>query len=106
MDKVFKALADANRRKLLDVLFKKNGRTLGELADYLDMSRQAASKHLKILEEADLVVVKWNGREKLHFLNPIPIHEIYSRWVSKYEEHRLLALEDLKLNLTSTKHRR
>jgi DNA-binding transcriptional ArsR family regulator len=101
MDKIFKALADDNRRKLLDRLFKKNGQTLGELCHDLNMSRQAVTKHLVLLEEADLIVIKWQGREKLHYLNPMPIHEIYERWIGKYERHRLDALSDLKKNLKS-----
>lgn len=99
MDKVFKALADASRRKLLDKLFAKNGRTLGELCEYLDMSRQAVTKHLGILEEANLISIKWQGREKLHFLNPVPIHGIYTRWVRKYETPRLDALDSMKTKL-------
>ena len=101
MDKIFKALADDSRRKLLDRLFKKNGQTLGDLCTDLEMSRQAVTKHLALLEEADLIVIKWQGREKLHYLNPMPIHEIYERWIGKYERHRLDALSDLKRNLES-----
>jgi len=81
MDAVFKALADANRRKLLDGLHKSNGQTLSELCEYLDMTRQAVTKHLVLLEEAKLVVTVWRGREKLHYLNPVPLHEISERWV-------------------------
>ena len=99
MDKVFKALADKSRRKLLDKLFGKNGQTLGELCEYLSMSRQAATKHLVILEEANLVSVKWQGREKLHYINPVPIGEIYERWVAKFETPRLAALSQLKKDL-------
>ena len=99
MDKVFKALADKSRRKLLDKLFAKNGQTLGELSEYLSMSRQAVTKHLVILEEANLIVVKWHGREKLHYLNPVPIGEIYERWVAKFETPRLAALSRLKQDL-------
>ena len=96
MDEVFKALADAGRRKLLDELYAKNGRTLGELVEHLAMSRQAVSKHLAILEKANLVVTIWQGREKLHYLNPVPLNEIYERWINKYESRRLAALSDLK----------
>jgi DNA-binding transcriptional ArsR family regulator len=103
MDEVFKALADRSRRKLLDELFKSNGQTLGELCKGLDMSRQAVTKHLRILEEAKLVATIWRGREKLHFLNPVPLHEIYERWIGKYEGHRLQALSDLKKGLEQTK---
>jgi DNA-binding transcriptional ArsR family regulator len=99
MDAVFKALADASRRKLLDQLFKSNGQTLTELCKFLDMSRQAVTKHLVLLEEANLVAVVWRGREKLHYLNPVPIHEISERWIGKYERHRLQALGDLKKGL-------
>jgi DNA-binding transcriptional ArsR family regulator len=99
MDKVFKALADGSRRKLLDQLRSHNGQTLGELCGPLDMSRQAVTKHLKLLEEAHLVVTLWRGREKLHFLNPVPIHEIADRWIDKYERGRLRTLAELKKNL-------
>src|SRR5262249_2538688 len=96
MDKVFKALADPTRRLLLDRLFEKNGQTLGELCAQLDMTRQAVTKHLAVLEEANLVAVTRSGREKRHHLNPVPIHEIASRWVGKFERARLDALADLK----------
>jgi DNA-binding transcriptional ArsR family regulator len=101
MDAVFKALADESRRKLLDRLFKDNGQTLGELCAHLDMTRQAVTKHLRLLEEANLIAVVWRGREKLHYLNPVPLHEIYERWIGKYkgEAHRLQALSDLKQGL-------
>ena len=99
MDKVFKALADPSRRKLLDVLRTDNGQTLGELSEHLDMSRQAATKHLKLLEAANLMVTVWRGREKLHYLNPVPIHEIYERWIGKFERQRLRALYELKEGL-------
>lgn len=99
MDAVFKALADASRRKLLDELFKNNGQTLSELCEHLDMTRQAVTKHLVLLEEADLVATVWRGREKLHYLNPVPLHEISERWIGKYERHRLQALSDLKRGL-------
>jgi DNA-binding transcriptional ArsR family regulator len=99
MDKVFKALADPGRRLLLDRLHSENGQTLGQLCEYLDMSRQAVTKHLAVLEEANLVVVFWRGREKLHYLNPVPIHEIAERWISKFERGRLRALAELKRRL-------
>jgi DNA-binding transcriptional ArsR family regulator len=99
MDKVFKALADPGRRRLLDRLQSNNGQTLGELCRLLDMSRQAVTKHLKLLEEANLVATIWRGREKLHFLNPVPILEIADRWIGKYERGRLRVLADLKRNL-------
>src|ERR1017187_98820 len=86
MDAVFKALADESRRKLLDQLHKSNGRTLGELCAHLDMTRQAVTKHLLLLEAANLVAVVWRGREKLHYLSPVPIHEISERWI-RSEEH-------------------
>ena len=98
-DLLFKALADPNRRKLLDLLHAHDGRTLNELCEHLDMSRQAVTKHLVLLEQANLVAVVWRGREKLHYLNPVPLHEIYERWIGKYEGHRLQALSDLKKNL-------
>ena len=105
MDKVFKALADGSRRKLLDALYKCNGQTLTELCARLDMSRQAVTKHLLLLEEANLIAVIWRGREKLHFLNPVPIYEISERWIGKYERHRLAALGDLKKNLEENKNK-
>jgi DNA-binding transcriptional ArsR family regulator len=95
-DKVFKALADSSRRKLLDRLRKKGGLTLGELCEKHDMSRQAVTKHLALLEAANLVVTKKEGREKLHYLNPVPISEIYSRWIGKFEQERVQALQNLK----------
>ena len=96
MDNVFKALADSTRRKLLDRLKGNNGQTLGELCEHLDMTRQAVSKHLRLLEGANLVVIVWRGREKLHYLNPVPIHQVYDRWIGGYEQRRLSALHDLK----------
>ncbi|NBD27447.1 helix-turn-helix domain-containing protein [Paenibacillus sp. T1] len=99
MDNVFKALADTSRRLLLDQLHLKNGQTLNELCGHLSMSRQAVTKHLTILEEADLVVVSWRGREKLHYLNPVPIDEISRRWIRKYEQHRLDAIHELRRKL-------
>lgn len=99
MDKVFKALADAGRRLLLDRLFADNGQTLGQLCEHLDMSRQAVTKHLVVLEKANLVAVVWRGREKLHYLNPVPIHEIAERWIGKFERGRLQVLAELKKQL-------
>ena len=104
MDAVFKALADESRRKLLDRLHASNGQTLGELCKHLDMTRQAVTKHLLLLEAANLVVVVWRGREKLHYLNPVPIHEIAERWIGKYERHRLQALSDLKKGLEENRN--
>jgi DNA-binding transcriptional ArsR family regulator len=99
MDVVFKALSDPSRRQLLDQLYTHNGQTLGELCEHLAMSRQAVSKHLGVLEAANLVVTLWQGREKLHYLNPAPIQEIYDRWLSKYNRQQLDALSQLKRNL-------
>lgn len=99
MDQVFKALADGSRRELLDRLRADNGQTLNELCTRLDMTRQAVSKHLKILEEANLVATMKQGREKLHYLNPVPIHDIAERWIGKFERHRLQALSELKKGL-------
>jgi len=101
MDAVFKALADASRRELLDRLRDDNGQTLSQLCERLaksgpPMTRQAVSKHLAILEEANLVATVWRGREKLHYLNPVPIHEIGERWIGKFERGRLQALSDMK----------
>lgn len=96
MSDVFKALADKSRRILLDQLYEDNGQSLAQLTQSLDMSRQAVSKHLKILEEANLVSVHWRGREKLHFINPIPLAEIVHRWVGRFEDARLEMLVDLK----------
>ena len=99
MDAVFRALADASRRELLDRLRAENGQTLGQLCARLAMTRQAVSKHLLILEEANLVATVKRGREKLHYLNPVPIHDIGERWISKFERSRLQALSELKKNL-------
>ena len=96
MDAVFKALADASRRELLDRLRAENGQTLGELCKRLNMTRQAVSKHLAILEDANLVAAVKRGREKFHYLNPVPIHEIGERWIGKFERGRLQALSDMK----------
>jgi DNA-binding transcriptional ArsR family regulator len=95
-DAVFRALADGSRRLLLDRLHRKNGQSLADLCEGLEMSRQAVAKHLGILEEANLVAVQWAGREKLHFINPVPINGIAERWIGKFEQPRLRALSDLK----------
>jgi DNA-binding transcriptional ArsR family regulator len=99
MDAVFRALADPVRRQLLDSLQARNGQTLGELCEGRGMSRQAVTKHLGILETANLVATRKQGREKLHFLNPVPIQDIADRWIGKYERGRLRALADLKQDL-------
>lgn len=96
MDAVFKALADASRRQLLDSLSHRGGQSQRELCADLAMTRQAVSKHLAVLEDAGLVATVRRGREKLHYLNPVPIHEIYERWISRYEQGRLEALSNLK----------
>ncbi len=103
-DAVFRALADASRRQLLDRLHKKNGQTLGELCAGVDMTRQAITKHLTILEEANLVSSQRRGREKLHFINPVPINEIAERWIRKFERRRLSALSALKKSLEGESH--
>ncbi|MDB5038815.1 MAG: transcriptional regulator [Bacteriovoracaceae bacterium] len=103
-DKVFKALADVSRRKLLDRLHKKNGLTLNQLCEKHDMSRQAVTKHLILLEAAKLVVTQRRGREKLHYINPVPINEIYMRWIGKFEQERVHALHNLKLALKENDH--
>jgi DNA-binding transcriptional ArsR family regulator len=95
-DLVFKALADPSRRFLLDLLFQRDGRTLTELESELEMTRFGVAKHLKVLEDAGLVVARRSGREKLHFLNPVPIRLIHDRWIDKYTEHHVSALVDLK----------
>ena len=99
IDKVFKALADPGRRRLLDLLHQDNGQTLSALCEGMDMSRQAVTQHLQLLEDANLVAVVWQGREKLHYLNPVPLHDIYARWIEKFERSRLGALRDLKRKL-------
>jgi len=99
IDKVFKALADPGRRHLLDLLHRENGQTLMALCEHMDMSRQAVTQHLQLLEEANLVAIVWQGREKLHYLNPVPLHEIHARWIAKFERSRLDALRDLKRKL-------
>ena len=98
-DQLFKALADPSRRKLLDVLHAHDGRTLNDLCEHLDMTRQGVTQHLSVLEAASLVVTVWRGREKLHFLNPVPLRDIYERWIAKFEQPRLTALGDLKRRL-------
>ena len=98
-DLVFRALADPTRRHLLDRLFEREGRTLTELESELEMTRFGVMKHLKVLEAAGLVVTRWRGREKLHFLNPVPIRQIHDRWIDKYTERRVSALANLKAEL-------
>jgi DNA-binding transcriptional ArsR family regulator len=99
MDAVFKALADGSRRELLDRLYARNGQTLNELCEQMEMTRQAVTKHLGILEDANLIATVKKGREKAHYLNPVPINEIADRWIGKYERGRLKALSDLKKSL-------
>jgi DNA-binding transcriptional ArsR family regulator len=98
-DNIFRALADASRRQLLDRLHANNGQTLGDLCRNMEMSRQAVAKHLSILEEANLVTTQWRGREKFHFINSVPINEIAERWISKFEAPRLAAFSTLKRTL-------
>jgi DNA-binding transcriptional ArsR family regulator len=98
-DLLFKALADPSRRKLLDVLHAHDGRSLSDLCEHLDMTRQGVTQHLDLLEAANLVATIRRGREKLHFLNPVPLQEIYDRWIAKFEKPRLKALSDLKRKL-------
>ena len=98
-DLLFKALADPSRRKLLDLLHAHDGRTLNDLCEHLDMTRQGVTQHLDLLEAANLVATVRRGREKLHFLNPVPLQEIYERWIAKFEQPRLKALDDLKRRL-------
>ena len=104
IDKVFKALADSSRRELLDRLRARNGQTLSELCQGMAMTRQALTQHLGLLEDANLVSVQWQGREKLHYLNPVPIQEIYVRWIGKFERSRLKALHNLKQALQERDH--
>ena len=99
IDKVFKALADPSRRYLLDLLHEDNGQTLSQLCAQLEMTRQAATQHLQLLEDANLVSVVWQGREKLHYLNPVPLHDIYQRWIEKFERNRLGTLRNLRKQL-------
>jgi DNA-binding transcriptional ArsR family regulator len=101
-DLVFKALADSTRRYLLDQLFKRDGRTLTELESSLEMTRFGVMKHLRVLEDAGLVVTRKSGREKLHFLNPVPIRLMHDRWIDKFTERRVSALADLKAQLEET----
>jgi DNA-binding transcriptional ArsR family regulator len=101
-DRVFKALADPTRRFLLDLLFTRDGRTLSELESELAMTRFGAMKHLRVLEEAGLVVTRRQGREKLHYLNPVPIRLVHDRWIDKYTERRVSALAELKTELEET----
>jgi DNA-binding transcriptional ArsR family regulator len=98
-NKVFKALGDPTRRRLLDLLYAQNGQTLGQLCEHLNMARQSATQHIGILQEASLVTTVWRGREKLHFINPVPLHEVYERWVRKFEHQRLRLLHELKNEL-------
>jgi DNA-binding transcriptional ArsR family regulator len=98
-DVLFKALADPSRRKLLDLLHAHDGRTLNELCEYLDMTRQGVTQRLSVLAAPNLVATQWRGREKLHFLNPVPLQEIYERWIAKFEKPRLKAIGDLKRKL-------
>ena len=98
-DLLFKALADPSRRKLLDVLHAHDGRTLNELCEHLDMTRQGVTQHLDVLEAANLIATERRGREKLHFLNPVPLQQIYERWIAKFEKPRLKALNALKRRL-------
>jgi DNA-binding transcriptional ArsR family regulator len=102
VDEVFKALADPTRRGLLDELFREDGQTLSELERRVPMTRFGVMKHLRVLEAAGLVTTKRRGREKLHFLNPVPLQEIYERWIAKFEKPRLKALSDLKKRLEKT----
>ena len=98
-DALFKALADPSRRRLLDLLHAHDGRTLGELCAHLDMSRQGVTQHLAVLETANLIATVRRGREKLHFLNPVPLQQVYERWIAKFERPRLKALSSLKRRL-------
>ena len=101
-DLLFKALADPGRRKLMDRLHAHDGQTLTELCRHLDMTRQGVTQHLAVLEAANLVATERRGREKLHFLNPVPLQEIYDRWIRKFERSRLKAMHDLKRRLEGT----
>jgi DNA-binding transcriptional ArsR family regulator len=102
-DLLFKALADPSRRRLLDLLYANDGQTLSELCEHLDMARQSVTQHLSLLEAANLVATQWRGREKLHFLNPVPLQDIYERWLAKFEKPRLKALHNLKVRLEGEK---
>ncbi len=103
-DKVFKALADPGRRRLMDQLCMDNGQTLSALCQHMEMTRQAVTQHLNLLESANLVVVVWQGREKLHYLNPVPLHAVYTRWVQKFERNYLDVLYDFKKQLEGNDH--
>src|ERR1700689_2332146 len=98
-DLLFKALADPNRRRLLDLLHAHDGRTLNQLCEHVDMTRQGVTQHLDVLEAANLIATVRRGREKLHFLNPVPLQDIYERWIAKFERPRLRAIDDLKRRL-------
>ena len=104
LDSVFKALADATRRRLLDQLHRDNGQTLTSLCQHMDMTRQAVTQHLQILIDAGLIAIVWQGREKLHYLNPVPLYEIQDRWIDKFERNRLKTLRDLKRTLEEDDH--
>jgi DNA-binding transcriptional ArsR family regulator len=106
VDQVFRALADPSRRRLLDELHNSNGQTLGGLCRHLDMSRQAVTKHLRLLERADLVVILWQGRQKLHYLNPVPLNQIVERWIDKHQRRIPIALNDLERGLEKTEPRK
>lgn len=101
-DLLFKALADPGRRKLLDLLHARDGSTLNELCEHMDMTRQGVTQHLALLEAANLIATERRGREKLHFLNPVPLQQIYERWIAKFEQPRLKALSDLKQRLENS----
>jgi DNA-binding transcriptional ArsR family regulator len=101
-DTLFKALADPSRRRLLDLLHAHDGRTLNELCEHLTMTRQGVTQHLDLLEAANLVATVRRGREKLHFLNPVPLQEIYERWIAKFEKPRLKAISELKKRLETS----
>ena len=102
-DLVFKALSDKSRRFLLDLLYQRDGQTLGELESQLEMTRFGVMKHLKLLEQAGLVITRWRGREKLHFLNAVPIRLVHDRWIDKYREREVSVLADLKTSLENRK---
>jgi len=104
VDLVFRALADPSRRTLLDLVHEEGGRTLGDLCGHLDMTRQAVTQHLEVLENAGLVTTAWRGREKLHSINTVPLQAIYDRWIRKFERPRLRALHDLKKRLEEANH--
>ncbi|HTS26089.1 MAG TPA: helix-turn-helix domain-containing protein [Bryobacteraceae bacterium] len=104
IDRVFKALADPSRRELIDRLHARNGQTLSELCEGLKMARQSVTQHLGVLEAANLISVQWQGREKRHYFNPVPIHEVYERWIRKFEQQRLEALHGLKRKLERNSH--